>query len=134
LYCKWCYLNGSMPQFTFLDQRDQPMVAKAARPLERIVNAEPASHGHLAVDSTAMRPVASHHILRNHLHVLDEYGKERAQASLPKYAADMVTRYMETDSRFDPGSWQSASSVGRLLQTVSDRMSLFYGLYHLAIS
>lgn len=41
-----------------------------------------------------------YHILRNYLHVLDVWGEERARTSLPKYALDIVDRYLETDKSF----------------------------------
>lgn len=41
-----------------------------------------------------------YHILRNYLHVLDEWGEERSRAALPQYAQDIVDHYLTTDKQF----------------------------------
>ena len=41
-----------------------------------------------------------YHILRNYLHVLNVWGKERADIALPSYARDIVDRYLATDRGF----------------------------------
>lgn len=43
-----------------------------------------------------------YHVLRNYLHVLDEWGddKEKFERSLPQYAKDLVSRYLEKDDSF----------------------------------
>lgn len=41
-----------------------------------------------------------YHILRNYLHVLSVWGNKRAETSLPRYAQDIVNRYLETDESF----------------------------------
>lgn len=38
-----------------------------------------------------------YHILRNYLHVVDQWGEERAQVALPKYARDIVEYYLKED-------------------------------------
>lgn len=38
-----------------------------------------------------------YHILRNYLHVLEEWGENRANIALPKYARDIVNEYLVTD-------------------------------------
>lgn len=38
-----------------------------------------------------------YHILRNYLHVLDEWGEERAKIAVPAYARDIVKHYLESD-------------------------------------
>jgi coenzyme F420-reducing hydrogenase beta subunit len=38
-----------------------------------------------------------YHILRNYLHVLDQWGEERAKIALPQYARDIVNHYLESD-------------------------------------
>jgi hypothetical protein len=38
-----------------------------------------------------------YHIIRNYLHVLDEWGEERAEAAVPKYAKEIVKHYFEND-------------------------------------
>lgn len=38
-----------------------------------------------------------YHVLRNYLHVLDEWGEERAEAAVPRYARDIAERYFATD-------------------------------------
>eukprot|EP00980_Cylindrotheca_fusiformis_P001630 scaffold368_cov125-Cylindrotheca_fusiformis.AAC.8 len=40
-----------------------------------------------------------YHILRNYLHVLDEWGEDRTKESLPKYALDIVNYYLNTDKK-----------------------------------
>ena len=40
-----------------------------------------------------------YHLLRNYLHVLDEWGDERADSSLPKYATEIVQKYLSTDDK-----------------------------------
>jgi coenzyme F420-reducing hydrogenase beta subunit len=42
-----------------------------------------------------------YHILRNYLHVLDEWGEERANATLPKYAKDIVDHYLGSEPTFE---------------------------------
>jgi hypothetical protein len=39
-----------------------------------------------------------YHILRNYLHVVDVWGEDRAKNALPKYAQDIVRRYIETET------------------------------------
>lgn len=41
-----------------------------------------------------------YHILRNYLHVLDEWGEKRTKAALPQYAEDIVNHYVTTDKHF----------------------------------
>jgi len=41
-----------------------------------------------------------YHVLRNYLHVLDTWGKERAETVLPKYSKDIVNHYIENDAEF----------------------------------
>lgn len=41
-----------------------------------------------------------YHILRNYLHVLDEWGEYRAEEAMPQYAKDIVSRYLEQDQSF----------------------------------
>jgi hypothetical protein len=41
-----------------------------------------------------------YHILRNYLHVLNEWGEERAKIGLPQYAGDIVAHYRESDEKF----------------------------------
>ncbi|KAL3912487.1 MAG: hypothetical protein SGILL_006864, partial [Bacillariaceae sp.] len=41
-----------------------------------------------------------YHVLRNYLHVLDAWGKERAQQSTPEYARAIVKHYLEDDDDF----------------------------------
>jgi hypothetical protein len=38
-----------------------------------------------------------YHILRNYLHVLDTWGKERSKICLPQYAQQIVNHYLEND-------------------------------------
>ena len=38
-----------------------------------------------------------YHILRNYLHVLDSWGKERSNICLPEYAQQIVNHYLEND-------------------------------------
>jgi hypothetical protein len=38
-----------------------------------------------------------YHILRNYLHVVDQWGEERAKVALPKYARDIVEYYLKND-------------------------------------
>lgn len=40
-----------------------------------------------------------YHLLRNYLHVLDAWGDKRANASLPKYATEIVEKYLSTDDK-----------------------------------
>jgi len=40
-----------------------------------------------------------YHILRNYLHILDEWGEARAKKSMPKYASEIVEKYLE-DEKF----------------------------------
>jgi coenzyme F420-reducing hydrogenase beta subunit len=40
-----------------------------------------------------------YHLLRNYLHVLDAWGEERAERSLPKYATEIVNKYMERNQK-----------------------------------
>jgi coenzyme F420-reducing hydrogenase beta subunit len=42
-----------------------------------------------------------YHILRNYLHVVDEWGEERATAALPKYAKDIVDHYRGSEPTFE---------------------------------
>ena len=39
-----------------------------------------------------------YHILRNYLHVVDAWGEDRARIALPKYAREIVDRYIETEA------------------------------------
>lgn len=41
-----------------------------------------------------------YHLLRNYLHVLDEWGEDRAEESMPQYAKDIVDRYLDQDESF----------------------------------
>ena len=41
-----------------------------------------------------------YHLLRNYLHVLDVWGEEKANAMVPKYSADIVNKYLETNEPF----------------------------------
>jgi coenzyme F420-reducing hydrogenase beta subunit len=41
-----------------------------------------------------------YHILRNYLHVLQEWGPERALQHMPKYSMDIVQHYKDTDEKF----------------------------------
>lgn len=41
-----------------------------------------------------------YHILRNYLHILNEWGKERAETSIPDYCRDIVNYYKENDTSF----------------------------------
>jgi coenzyme F420-reducing hydrogenase beta subunit len=41
-----------------------------------------------------------YHILRNYLHILNVWGKERADTSLPDYSREIVDYYKETDTQF----------------------------------
>jgi len=41
-----------------------------------------------------------YHLLRNYLHVLDVWGEETANAMVPKYSADIVNKYLETNEPF----------------------------------
>jgi coenzyme F420-reducing hydrogenase beta subunit len=41
-----------------------------------------------------------YHVLRNYLHVLNTWGKERADTSIPDFARDIVNYYNETDQPF----------------------------------
>lgn len=41
-----------------------------------------------------------YHILRNYLHVVQEWGPERAKRHLPQYSMDIVEHYIETDTTF----------------------------------
>jgi coenzyme F420-reducing hydrogenase beta subunit len=42
-----------------------------------------------------------YHILRNYLHVLNEWGEERAATALPKYAKEVVDHYRGSDPTFE---------------------------------
>jgi coenzyme F420-reducing hydrogenase beta subunit len=42
-----------------------------------------------------------YHILRNYLHIVDEWGEERATAALPKYAKDIVDYYRGSEPTFE---------------------------------
>jgi len=41
-----------------------------------------------------------YHILRNYLHVLNEWGEERAGVALPEYARDIVQKYLDREESF----------------------------------
>jgi len=41
-----------------------------------------------------------YHILRNYLHVVDEWGEERASNGMPRYAKDIVDHYIRSDPKF----------------------------------
>jgi coenzyme F420-reducing hydrogenase beta subunit len=41
-----------------------------------------------------------YHILRNYLHVLQQWGPQRAKRHMPQYSMDIVQHYMETDEQF----------------------------------
>jgi len=41
-----------------------------------------------------------YHILRNYLHVLLEWGEDRAQYAIPVYAKDIVKKYLDNDKSF----------------------------------
>ena len=53
-----------------------------------------------------------YHLLRNYLHILDAWGEQRAETSLPKYAVEIVNKYMETDQK-----------LAELKETIVDRQS-----------
>ena len=53
-----------------------------------------------------------YHLLRNYLHILDAWGEQRAETSLPKYAVEIVNKYMETDQK-----------LVELKETIVDRQS-----------
>ena len=38
-----------------------------------------------------------YHLIRNYLHVLDEWGEDRTELAVPKYAKDIVNHYFEND-------------------------------------
>jgi len=38
-----------------------------------------------------------YHIIRNYLHILDEWGEERANIAMPAYSRDIVEKYLKTD-------------------------------------
>jgi coenzyme F420-reducing hydrogenase beta subunit len=42
-----------------------------------------------------------YHILRNYLHVVNEWGEERAAAALPKYAKEIVDHYRGSEPTFE---------------------------------
>jgi hypothetical protein len=50
-----------------------------------------------------------YHILRNYLHVLDQWGEDRANIALPQYARDIVNHYLESDKVMGDLSSQMAS-------------------------
>ncbi|CAB9503543.1 7-hydroxymethyl chlorophyll a reductase, chloroplastic [Seminavis robusta] len=39
-----------------------------------------------------------YHILRNYLHILQEWGEDRAQQAMPQYAADIVSHYLQDET------------------------------------
>jgi coenzyme F420-reducing hydrogenase beta subunit len=41
-----------------------------------------------------------YHLLRNYLHILDEWGEDRAKECLPTYAQDIVNHYLNLDPKF----------------------------------
>ena len=41
-----------------------------------------------------------YHILRNYLHVLLEWGEDRAEFAIPAYAKDIVKKYLDNDKTF----------------------------------
>jgi len=41
-----------------------------------------------------------YHLLRNYLHILDEWGETRTNMALPAYAKEIVEHYLQTDSSF----------------------------------
>ena len=41
-----------------------------------------------------------YHILRNYLHVLLEWGEDRAQYAIPVYAKDIIKKYLDNDKSF----------------------------------
>ncbi|KAL3942193.1 MAG: hypothetical protein SGBAC_003572 [Bacillariaceae sp.] len=41
-----------------------------------------------------------YHLLRNYLHILDEWGETRSNIALPAYAKEIVEHYLQTDSSF----------------------------------
>jgi len=42
-----------------------------------------------------------YHLLRNYLHILDEWGEERTEIALPAYAKEIVQHYLQTDPAFE---------------------------------
>lgn len=41
-----------------------------------------------------------YHLLRNYLHILNEWGESRTQQYIPKYALEIVNRYLKMDPNF----------------------------------
>jgi coenzyme F420-reducing hydrogenase beta subunit len=41
-----------------------------------------------------------YHLLRNYLHILDEWGERRANQAVPEYVRNIVSQYMEIDPKF----------------------------------
>lgn len=42
-----------------------------------------------------------YHLLRNYLHILDQWGEARTNIALPAYAKRIVQHYLETDPSFE---------------------------------
>uniref|UniRef100_A0A6U6HP53 Coenzyme F420 hydrogenase/dehydrogenase beta subunit C-terminal domain-containing protein n=1 Tax=Odontella aurita TaxID=265563 RepID=A0A6U6HP53_9STRA len=41
-----------------------------------------------------------YHILRNYLHILDEWDDDQTEKAMPRYARDIINRYLEQDESF----------------------------------